>query len=163
MIDFETVYQRYSRDILKFATYLCGNPVLAEDIAAETFARAWTTRQTIRSESVKAYLLTIARNLYRDHLKRRRHEVEISPQLRASTPGPEHVAVTRRQLAETLDALRILPEVDRAALLMAAEGGLTYETIARSLELTVPAVKVKIHRARLRILEWREAREEGLR
>jgi RNA polymerase sigma-70 factor (ECF subfamily) len=48
-------------------------------------------------------------------------------------------------------ALRQLPEVDRAALLMRAEDGLPYEEIAAALGLSVAAARVKVHRARLKL------------
>ena len=48
MHDFEHLYARYGRDVFRFALYLCGNRADAEDIAAETFARAWTSRDRLR-------------------------------------------------------------------------------------------------------------------
>ena len=66
MTDFENLYQRYARDVYRFALYLCGNTAEAEDIASETFVRVWTIRDTLRAASVKAYLFTIARNLHND-------------------------------------------------------------------------------------------------
>jgi hypothetical protein len=44
MIDVAEVYERYARDVYRFALYLSGNRALAEDIASETFARAWIAR-----------------------------------------------------------------------------------------------------------------------
>ena len=64
-LDFPAVYERYNRDVYRFALYLCGEFSLAQDLTAETFARAWIARDRIRVGSVKAYLLMIARNLYR--------------------------------------------------------------------------------------------------
>jgi RNA polymerase sigma-70 factor (ECF subfamily) len=53
-------------------------------------------------------------------------------------------------------ALRKLSEVDRAALLMRAQEGMTYEEIAQALDLPVTTVKVKVHRARLKLMQARE-------
>ncbi|MGH2524381.1 MAG: sigma factor [Anaerolineales bacterium] len=50
------LYERYAQDVYRFALYLCGDPVYAEDIAAETFVRAWVTPGEIRAGTVKAYL-----------------------------------------------------------------------------------------------------------
>jgi RNA polymerase sigma-70 factor (ECF subfamily) len=52
-----------------------------------------------------------------------------------------------------LTALARLPEIDRAAVLMRADGGLPYEEIAAALQVSVAAAKVKVHRARLKLAE----------
>ena len=61
--DFGAVYERYADDVLRFALYLTGDRAEAEEIASETFVRAWLASGEIRVETVKAYLLSIARNL----------------------------------------------------------------------------------------------------
>ena len=55
-----------------------------------------------------------------------------------------------------LTALKRMPEVDRAAVLMRAEG-ICYDDIAITLRLSVAAAKVKVHRARLKLAEARVA------
>ena len=59
-MDFTDLYSRYAQDVFRFALFLSGNRALAEDIAAETFARALTAGDRIRPCSVKAYLLAPA-------------------------------------------------------------------------------------------------------
>lgn len=161
MTDFEDLYQRYARDVYRFALYLSGNKALAEDIASETFVRVWTVRDTIRTESVKAYLFTIARNLHADGRRREARHVAIPEVLLDPSPGPEVEASDRQALEAVLLALQQIPEVDRAALLMRAQDGLSYEEIARSLGLSVSAAKVKVHRARLRLAELRNPRRRS--
>ena len=51
-------------------------------------------------------------------------------------------------------ALGRLPEIDRAALLLHACEQMPHQEIASILGLWVPAVKVKVHRARVRLLTW---------
>jgi RNA polymerase sigma-70 factor (ECF subfamily) len=48
-----------------------------------------------------------------------------------------------------------LPEKDRAALLLRAMEGMPYEQIARTLGISVSAAKVKVHRARLALVDIR--------
>ena len=98
MTDFEDLYQRYARDVYRFALYLCGNKALAEDIASETFVRVWTVRDAIRTESVKAYLFTIARNLHADGRRREARHVAIPEVLLDPSPGPEVEAADRQAL-----------------------------------------------------------------
>jgi len=49
------------------------------------------------------------------------------------------------------EALHALPETDRAALLMHAQDGLPYAAIASALGLSIAAVKVRVHRARIKL------------
>lgn len=151
------LYARYSGDVYRFALYLSGNRAEAEDITSETFVRVWTSREAIRVATVKAFLLTIARNLYLHGLRRRRREVlldeTVEASLRDPALGPEAAAAGGAELRAVLAALQSLPEVDRAALLMRAIDGMSYDEIARSLGISVPAARVKVHRARVALTE----------
>ena len=64
MVSFHELYQSYAADIYRFAFCLAGDRFEAEDITSETFVRAWVNHSTIRTETLKAYLFTIARNIY---------------------------------------------------------------------------------------------------
>ena len=72
MVGFHDLYEQHWRDVYRFALFLSGNPVHAEDLTSETFVRAWTARGSIREATVRAYLLTITRNLHRDSRRRER-------------------------------------------------------------------------------------------
>jgi RNA polymerase sigma-70 factor, ECF subfamily len=159
MHDFESLYGRYGPDVFRFALYLCGNRADAEDIAAETFARAWMTRDRLRLPTVKAYLFAIARNLHRMGWRSGRRSAPLDDTLADGSPGPDVRAEGRDQLARVLAALQELPEVDRAAVLMRAQDGMSHAEIARALGLTEVAVKVKVHRARLRLAALRTGEE----
>jgi len=158
MTEFEQLYERYARDVYRFALYLSGSPAQAEDIAAETFVRVWTARDRVRVATVKAYLFTIARNLHADGRRLESRQVALHDAFTDPGPGPELEAESRQELAAVLAALQQLPEVDRAALLMRAQDGMPYEEIAAALGLSLPAAKVKVHRARLRLAELRGPR-----
>jgi RNA polymerase sigma-70 factor, ECF subfamily len=153
-MDFADLYTRHAQSVFRFAYFLSGNRELAEDIAAETFARALTARNHIRPGSVKAYLLAVARNLFLDWTRtqgRMRSLLEEDLDAADPTPDPEEVTAARLDLEATQEALQHLPERERAALLMAAVGGLPHEQIAASLGCSVPAIKLRIHRARVRL------------
>ena len=68
-------------------------------------------------------------------------------------PNPQISAQRREELGRVLEGLQQLPEADRAALLMRAQNKLPYEEIAAALGLSLAAVKVKIHRARIRLTQ----------
>jgi RNA polymerase sigma factor (sigma-70 family) len=151
LIDFHSVFERHSRDVYRFALYLSGDPSLAEEITQETFVRAWVMPGEVCGGTVKAYLLTIARNLCRAERKRAARQVALDGTLPDPRPGPEAVAGGRLELDAVLEALQALPEADRAALLMHAQDGLPYAAIAAALGLSVAAVKVRVHRARIQL------------
>lgn len=151
IVDFYSLYERYAQDVYRFALYLCGNVQLAEEIASETFARAWTTPGEIRVATAKAYLFMIARNLYRGGLKRHAREAQLDESLPDLKPSPDILAGTRMELQAVLEALKTLPETDRAALLMHAQDGMPYAEIAIALGISLAAVKIKIHRSRLKL------------
>jgi RNA polymerase sigma-70 factor (ECF subfamily) len=159
--DFHGLYERHARDVHRFALYLSGDAAQAEDIAAEAFARAWTETETIRTATVKAYLFAIVRNLVRQSARRDRGEVEIDAGWIDPKPGPSTSLDGRMELRAVLAALQKLPEEDRAALLMRAQDGMSHEEIAASLGLSVAAVRVRVHRARLQLnaLKIREERK----
>ena len=102
-------------------------------------------------ETVKGYLLTIAKNLYfKRQLDAARH-VGLTQEHPDPTPGPDRITEDRQELERVVSELQHLSDVDRAALLMRVSEGLPYEEIGRSLGLSLSAVKVKVHRARLRL------------
>lgn len=160
MTDFRTLYQRYSADVFRFALYLSGDRSDAEDITSETFVRAWTSSARIRTETVKGYLFTIARNLYLRGLRRSRRNVGLQRPIADTAPDPLAVAEQKAQFRAVLGRLRELPEADRSAVLLRAVEGLTYEEIARALGISLAAVKTKIHRARLAFADIRNQQEE---
>ena len=72
MADFSALFKRYALNVFRFALYLSGNRHEAEDITSETFVRAWTSPERIGAATVKAYLFTIARNLFLQELRKSR-------------------------------------------------------------------------------------------
>ena len=151
---FSDLYERYSRDVYRFTLYLSGDASLAEDITAETFLRVWNSVAPVRLATVKGYLLSIARNLYLHELRRLNRLSELKAQM-PSASSLHYETESRAELARVLADLRELPEADRAAVLLRAEDGLSYEEIAEVLGLPVATVKVKVHRARLKLAEKR--------
>jgi len=150
-ITFHEIYERHARDVYRYACWLSGSVTEADDITSETFARAWAGRAEIRTETVKAYLFAIARNYYLQDNRKSRRMTRLSPAHADPQPGPDELTESRLELARAMDAVQILPEIDRTAFLLRVQHELSYEEIARVLQLPLTTVKVKIHRARLRL------------
>ena len=157
MIDLEALYSRNAPDVFRFALFLSGNRDEAADLTSETFVRAWASQERIRMTTVRSYLFTITRNLYLNSLRRRRRHVELDDALRDPRPDPATDVERSSELTFAMGALMRLPEIDRAALVLRAVEEMAYDDIARTLGISLAAVKVRIHRARRALLELRDA------
>ncbi len=78
MTDFSALYRQYAPEVFRFALYLSGNQGDAEDITSETFVRAWTSAAHVDMATVRGYLFTIARNLFRQGLRRSRRHSDLN-------------------------------------------------------------------------------------
>ncbi len=153
LTDFARLYREHAADVHRFAVYLSGDPPLADDLVSEAFVRVWTARERVELTTVRGYLFAIVRNLFLQHLRQERRRAPLDERIADDQPDPEVRATDRSRLQTVLAALHALPEVDRAAVLMRANGELPYEEIAAALRISVTAAKVKVHRARLRLGE----------
>lgn len=160
MTDFHILYERYAPLVRRFALFLCGESALADDITSETFVRAWTAPGPIRDETVKAYLFTIARRLYIDSLRQARKHTVLTEALPDERVRVQEQAEMRSELRFVLAAMQQLPELDRSVLLMRAQSEMSYAEIASELGLSIQVVKVRIHRARSRLMQLMNERSE---
>lgn len=154
--NFHDLYNRYAQDVYRFAYWLCADAKDAEDITSETFVRAMTAQGSLQSKTVKGYLLTIARNLTFKHTKSAQRQTRLDEQIHDPHADPVSLSETNLDLDSAFSLLRTLTESDRTAILLRAQEDLSYEEIANVLGISVTATKVKIHRARLKLLAARQ-------
>ena len=159
MTDFEHLYQRYSPDIYRFVFWLSGNRADADEITAETFARAWAGADGLRMKTVKSYLFMIARNLVLEGKRRSRQITELNLDTQDEAPDPERIVMGKDRLSILVRTLNTLSEIDRAAVVLRFQEGMSYREISQILGVSLSAVKVKIHRARLRLAAVKEVRQ----
>jgi len=158
--NFHELYQKYSQDVYRFAYWVCGNSQDAEDITSETFIRALTSSDEIRSETVKGYLLTIAKNLAYKKSKREKRLVSLDQESIESDSHPAQVVEDQISVQTAMRFIQTLPEADRMALILRIEHNLPYEEIAAMLNISLSAAKVKAHRARIKLTEYVQEQEE---
>ena len=152
MLDFQGLYESYATEVYRFAFWLAGDSFEAEDITSETFVRAWVHNSTIRTETLKAYLFTITRNVYLEQRRKRRHEVALEDVHPDPAPGPDVLVESHLELRRVQSVLQTLPEIDRAAFVLRVQHELPYAEIARVLGLSLTTAKVKVHRVRKKLL-----------
>ena len=161
--NFHELYQKYAQDIYRFAYWLCGNAQDAEDITSETFVRALTSIDKIKAETVKGYLLTIAKNLVYKKSNREKRFVPLEAGFTEPLMKPEQTSENSASLQTAMRFIQTLPEVDRAALVLRLQDDLSYEEIANILNISLAAAKVKVHRTRLKLTEYMHQQEEQAR
>ncbi len=141
----------------RFVLFLSGDPALADDIVSETFIRLWHARARVDLPTVKGYLLTIARNLLLEERRRARRMAALDENAVDGQPGPEQRLGSHGELELVLAALQSLQEIDRAAVLLRAEEGMSYDEIAAALGISALTARVQVHRARLKLAEARRS------
>ena len=160
MDDLATIYRQHAPALLRFAWGLCGERSRAEDIVSETFVRLLTKAPRLETRTALAYLLAVARNAFLDGARQRRREVSLPDVVRAPGRDPDDRIDDARRLRAVMQALCVLPEGERAALLLRVDHELPYDEIARVLGTSIAAAKVRVHRARLRLAGARDTRGE---
>jgi RNA polymerase sigma-70 factor, ECF subfamily len=162
VIDFSELYRTHAGDVHRFVLFLSGDPALADDILSETFIRLWHARDRVDLTTVKGYLLAIARNLFLADRRHARRMTTLDARALDTRPGPERRAHAHFELQAVLTALQTLPEIDRAAVLLRAEEGMSYDEVAAALGISPVAARVKVYRARLRLAEALRTRGAGI-
>jgi RNA polymerase sigma factor (sigma-70 family) len=138
----ERFYREHAAAVHGYLLSLCGDAHLAEDLMQDTFVKATRAMAGYRGGSPRAWLFAIARNVFRDWVRRRRELL---------TDAPPEIAVHDPDVAEVIAVRQVLaglPEAQRSALVLRDELDLTYEEVAAVLGKSLAATKVLIHRAR---------------
>jgi RNA polymerase sigma-70 factor (ECF subfamily) len=152
MLTFEELYTQYANDVYRFALWLSGDKMEAEDITAETFVKIWGRLGAIRMETLKGYLLKIARNTFLGRRRKMGRYAELLETHVDPTPGPERMTEARLSLDNVQAFIRRLPECDRTAFVLRVQHDLPYREIARILEVSEVKARVKVHRIRKQML-----------
>jgi RNA polymerase sigma factor (sigma-70 family) len=148
------LYERFYRDnkerIFAYLLRLTGDYHLAGDLTQESFTRCLARYG--RNGNNRALLYTIARNAALDAARKRREEAlggnEDAP---AGGGDPERRLIDKQAVDRTLAAIGQLNPVDRELIALLAADTFSYRQIGRLLDISENNVKVKVHRARLRL------------
>lgn len=131
---------------------MIGDEEEALDLSQQTFIKAFRSLESFNlSFSFRSWILTIASRVAIDSLRRRRVEtvsIEQTGEIVARTPTPE-VVLERKERRESIErAVGSLPPEYRVAILLRHKEGLSYEEMARVLDLPMGTVKSRVHRGR---------------
>jgi len=163
---FDTVFRQYFPKVYRQAFHLVGTAAEAEEVAQEVFLTVYEKIHTFRGASaLTTWLYRLTTNAALSRLRRRTRRKEIAlddylPQFREDghhlvRPVVDWSADLEQNLADAQiqhllrQAIELLPPLDKAVLVLSDFEELSNRDIGDALGLTVPAVKARLHRARL--------------
>jgi RNA polymerase sigma-70 factor (ECF subfamily) len=153
----EALLERHQAQVYRFGMKMCRDPEDAKDVLQDTLlALARGVRDFRGASSLSTWLFTVARSFC---IKKRRKPAVASGELHEA----EHVvdaapaaddALASRQIEDALEqAIRLLEPMYREVLLLRDVEGLSAKEVAEVLGIGVPAVKSRLHRARIAVRE----------
>jgi RNA polymerase sigma-70 factor (ECF subfamily) len=156
---FATLVQRHQSLVGGTVAHMLGSNSDVEDIAQQVFIRVWkSARRYVPRAKFTTWLLKITRNLVFNELRRSKRHAHIPlqtdpgaeefPLKDEKNPAPD-ASLLQTELQQAIDdAIAQLPESQRMALILRRYEQLSYEEISEVLDLSVPAVKSVLFRAR---------------
>ena len=154
---FEVLYDRYSRELLSFCRYMLGSQADAEDAVQRTFVSAHRALLADdRAVELRPWLFAIARNASRSIL-RKRPPTDPFDEGRESFEDPVEHLEQREALRQAAAGLRLLPERQRAALVLTQVYGFTLTEVSAFLGVRPEQVKAYVYQARTNLIAERDA------
>jgi RNA polymerase sigma-70 factor (ECF subfamily) len=164
---FSNIIRKYQKTVLNLTYRFTGDPVEAEDLAQEVFLRVYRAADRFEARAkFFTYLYQVTLNLCRNERAKVRHKrnTSLDAPMKEGEPdslrqiqdpaGSAEELLTRQELGDVVrEAVLSLPEDQREAVMMQRFQDLSYEEIAEILKLSVPAVKSRLHRAKLALKE----------
>ena len=124
-----------------------GDVELADDLAQETFIRAYKHIRSFRGEAkFSTWLYRIAYNCFREDARKRKELVGIDEERWQAEEEPHSVDPGLRH--DLMHALSLLPQHERSAVLLCCQNGLSHDEASRVLEIPLGTVKTNVLRGR---------------
>jgi RNA polymerase sigma-70 factor (ECF subfamily) len=154
---FRLIFERYTRPIISFIFYMVNQQCLAEELAQETFIRAYRSLSTLRDDSkLSTWLFGIAKNTARESIRERHREsgqVELTHSaarmMHAPEPSPAGELLDKELSQLVRDALQKLDEDKRVVFTLKVYQQRSYDEIAELTGFSIPKIRNDLHRARI--------------
>jgi RNA polymerase sigma-70 factor (ECF subfamily) len=150
---FGRLYDHYVTMVHRYAYHRVGDRATAEDITSETFVRALRRIDSLsfQGRDVGAWLVTIARNIIRDHVKSSRYRLEVTTadmrDADRATDGPEDAVVQHLTNQQLLECVRQLGSEQQECIVLRFLHGLSVSETAEIMGKKDGAIKALQHRA----------------
>jgi RNA polymerase sigma-70 factor, ECF subfamily len=151
---YEVLVRRHRVRIYRIALRMLGDPHDAEDITQDVLIQVWTALAGFAGASAfTTWLYRIVFNRCMNQIRRRRwtrpvYDVDAPP-----TAGAEDMVVARHRARATMEAVAALPPDQRIVLVLHQLEGLSYREVAAIVDVSEDAVRGRLHRARLNLVE----------
>ncbi|MHA3904209.1 RNA polymerase sigma factor [Castellaniella sp. WN] len=148
---------RHQGAVYRYLVRLIQAPEIARELTQDTFLRAYQAIRDWRPEArFRTWLFRIAHNLALDHLRRtsrvRMEPLDAGLDVPDPAPGPDRLLETAQRVRRLEQALSVIAPTHREILLLREIEGMSYEDIARTLNLNPGTVRSRIARARAALL-----------
>lgn len=151
---FAELYARLHQGIFAYCLRVLGSRDRAYDVFQETFMRFYQSAERHEGmENVKAYALTISRNLCLNEKKRIQAAPAVEFDDSLYNPGVSREADRNEMLKLIHTALDLLPHDMKEAFVLREYDGLSYQEISDMLNIKLDTAKVRVFRARQKIRE----------
>lgn len=147
---FGELVRHHQKGVINVVFRMCGDSLLAEDVAQDAFVRAWQNLPRYQPRSAfRNWLYRIAVNRAVDKLRQERETVDVEKVLlRASGDSPEHMLEKSERAERVRLAVLSLPSSSRAVLVLREYEGLSYREIAEALAIPIGTVMSRLNYAR---------------
>ena len=162
----DTSFKRELTDLIPhlraFARSLCGDAVMADDLAQDAMLKAWHARASFQAgTNMKAWSFTILRNIFYSEKRRSWRRAPLDPEVAEATLVSPSNPGDGLDLLALRNALNLLPEDQREALILVGAGGLAYEEAAEVCGCAVGTIKSRVSRARKAVVDLLESNQTG--
>lgn len=160
---FRTLVDTHSKPLITYVTRILKNQSEAEEVVQEVFVRAWKNAGSYRPEArATTWLHHIAHNLAIDVIRKRRPNVslEFEDDPAPASTRPTELLEQKQRATSLKDALELLGERQKMAMLLKYEQGLSGAEIGRVLDLSEDAVLSLLARARAKLVSILEPGRE---
>jgi RNA polymerase sigma-70 factor (ECF subfamily) len=151
---FAVLVERYWERLYRWLYHLTRDRHAAEDLAQESFLKAYSRLDKFRAgTNFGAWLFRIGHNNWANqHRGSARRREPLPDDLPSAEPCPAEQAASREEVQALARAVARLPAEFRAALLLRAEGGLSFREIADVLDLTEETARWRVFKARQKLM-----------
>lgn len=146
---YRAFYMEHKDKLFAYLMRMTADYYLSSDIMQESFTR-YLEHYSQELPSLPL-LYTIARNALSDHARKEGHKTEVKEDQADCSVDQERTLMVRQEYRHVLLAMEELEKDERDLLAIVVSGNFSYREIASITGISVANVKVKVHRARLKL------------